>query len=252
MRDVVGTAPRTCRASRPSSSRRRSTPSWPTSRQFRHRPPRPKPARTAAPANPIDPRQNGETYAQCAWSRRCEPCGRCRRHRVPCRSCLGRRAIERHDQIRGRRNDGRRDGFGQGQRRHHHHDGLHRRRRPLLFPAAAERPLPGVGAGAVVRHRQGRRRSRRQQQTGLHAHGAVRRLFPATAGRSRHGVAAGSQQRRQAAEKAGREQLHRLPPAELSAAASFRRSRLDRRHRPDEACQRVGHLSRPRSQGAGR
>ncbi len=39
----------------------------------------------------------------------------------------------------------------------------------LLLPAAAARKIPGLGAGAVVRDRQGRGRDRRQQARGLHA-----------------------------------------------------------------------------------
>ena len=44
------------------------------------------------------------------------------------------------------------------------------------------------------------------------------------------------------------QQLHRLPHAELSVAAPLRRGRLERRPRPDEARQRLRHLSGPTRQ----
>ena len=43
--------------------------------------------------------------------------------------------------------------------RHHHHHGLYRRGRQLLFPAAAGRKIPGLGAGHDLRDRQERGRS---------------------------------------------------------------------------------------------
>ena len=144
---------------------------------------------SAKGATPIDRStignsQQGESHD----TRRCEargPDGRAGCDDDAGAGARGRRHPVRHDRRAGRRQDGRRDGLGQGRRLDHHHHGLHRRERQLLFPADAGRALSRVGAGDRVRHREGAGRSRGQQGAELHAQPA-QGLFPPAAGRRDH------------------------------------------------------------------
>ncbi len=132
----------------------------------------------------------------------------------------------------------------QGRRRDHHHHRLHRRRRQLLFPAAAGRQVSGLGAGADLRDGEKRGRPLGRQAPGFQARHA-RGFRAAIARRSGHRVAARRDARRCAPEEPGAQRLHGLPHAELSVAAQVRCRGLERDHRPDEACQRLGRLSGP-------
>ena len=126
--------------------------------------------------------------------------------------------------------------------RHDHHHRADRRSRPLLLPAACRRKVSRLGAGAVVCHGEGRDRSRRGEEARLHA-SADGGLLPAVA-RQRHAVGAARGQRAGQAHEGHRaQQLHGLPHRQLCAAASLRRSRLERHHRADEERQRLRHLS---------
>ena len=116
------------------------------------------------------------------------------------------------------------------------------------FPPLPRRQVPGLGAGADLRDRQGRGRSRRRQAPGLQARRRCRTSMRQLPGDLVLASLPERHRRRRAPEEPRAQQLHRLPYAELSAAAQVRRGGLERDHRPDEARQRLRRLSGPRPQ----
>ena len=113
---------------------------------------------------------------------------------------------------------------------------------PLLLPAPCRRKVPRLGAGAVVCDGEGRDRSRRGEEARFHA--SADGGFLSAIARQRHAVGAARGQRAGQAHEGHRaQQLHGLPHRQLCAAASLRRSRLERHRRADEERQRLRHVT---------